>query len=245
MDEKKVADESRGAGVRERVQQLVDRYANFVDNLFAENFSKIGRFVGSRPGAAITLALLVLALTCVGYTNFYSESRGDKLWVPQNTRGQKDKDVYEGYFEGSRVQFALIEAKQQDAMLMKPLLQDAMTIYEQVHALSVEVDGEMESLSTICTKDYSNGDPCLVSSVLENWLYNSSLLNAESSDTSILNTINADNEEGDLKNVLGDMQVSNGDVSTAQAAMIYFFIEDNREVVNGEYVDEKAFSWYA
>lgn len=221
----------------------VDRYANFVDNLFADTFARIGMLVGTKPWRSISFSLFVLLLCCVGFINFYSENRNDKLWVPQDTQGQDDKKLYESFFQGSRMQFALLEAKDSDTMLDKSLLQDAMTIYEQIHALSVAVDGEVESLSTLCIKDYRNGDPCLVSSVLENWMYNSTILNAENNDTTVLTTINAANEEEDLKNVLGHMQTNNGDITSAQAAIIFFFIEDNKEVVNGEYVDPQAEDW--
>lgn len=232
-----------GGGIMKIINSSVDQYANYVDSMFADRFAKIGLFVGTRPWAAIALSLLILLISCLGFMNFYTENRNDKLWVPQNTQGQSDKKLYESFFQGSRVEYVLIEAKEQDVMLTKPLLQDAMTIYEQVHALSVVVDGETESLNTLCTKDYANGDPCLINSVLENWMYNSTALAAEASDTSILTTINADNEAEDLKNVLGDIQTSNGDITTAEAAMIFFFVEDNKVVVDGEYVDDKANDW--
>lgn len=224
--------------------QWVDKYANFVDSTFASCFKRIGYVIGSRPFASILLSLLVLLLTCVGFTNFYSESRGDKLWVPQNTQGQRDKKTYDSYFQGSRIEYALIEAKEKHAMLSKDLLSDVMMLYEQVHELGVVVDGETESLSSLCTKDYSNGDPCLITSVLENWSYNRSTLDAEANDTTVLITLNEGNDPDDLETTLGDIQTNgNEEVTAAQAAVIYFFIEDNKETVNGEYVDEKAFEW--
>jgi len=238
-----VEGQGRWEMVVKRLGHYVDTYANFVDALFADAFAKTGLFVGAKPLRSISFSLFILILCCMGFMNFYSENRNDKLWVPQDTQGQDDKKLYESFFQGSRMQFALLEAKESDTMLSKTLLQDAMTIYEQIHALSVIVDGEAESLSSLCIKDYRNGDPCLVNSVLDNWMYNSSALGSENNDTTILTTINAANEEEDLKNVLGHMQTSNGDITSAQAAMIFFFIEDNRKVVNGEYVDPQAEDW--
>ena len=231
-------------GIVRATNEYIDKYSNFVDTLFADVFGRIGLFVGTKPGTSILISLFILLLCCTGFMNFYSENRSDKLWVPQDTQGQDDKSLYESFFQGSRVQYALLESKNPDSILTKSILQDAMTIYEQVHALSVVVDGEEESLSTLCVKDYRNGDPCLVNSVLENWNYNSSILGAEINDTTVLTTINAANDEEDLKNVLGDIQTNSGDIIvSAEAAMIFFFIEDNKKVVNGDYVDQQAEDW--
>jgi hypothetical protein len=242
--EKVKSKEAQAVGMMKQLGIYINQYANFVDAMFADIFAKIGMFVGTRPWSSIGLSLVVLLLTCIGFMNFYSESRSDKLWVPQNTQGQADQDIFDSYFQGARVEYVLIEAKQADSMLTKDLLEDVMTIYEQVHALSVVVEGETETLSTLCMKDYSNGDPCLIQSVLENWSYNASILGSEVDDTSILTTLNAANEPADLKNVLGDIQTSSGDLTSAEAAIVFFFIEDNKETVNGEYVDEKADDWY-
>lgn len=119
-----------------------------------------------------------------------------------------------------------------------------MSLYKMIGELSVTVDGEQEDLYTLCTRDNSNGDPCLIISVLENWLYSADVLASEAGDASVLATLNEKNSADDLANTLGNIQTDDeGLIISASAAKITFFLEDNKEVVDGDYVDPSAEAW--
>jgi predicted RND superfamily exporter protein len=89
----------------------VHLYANFVDKTFAVVFSQWGRIVGYRPLLVTAGALMVTILCAMGFAEMEVESRGDKLWVPQNTRSNDDAKLYQSYFESSRVEFIIVEPK--------------------------------------------------------------------------------------------------------------------------------------
>ena len=129
-----------------------------------------------------------------------------------------------------------------------------MTIYQAVNNITINTDtsnnnstGSTKQLINLCLRDNSNGDPCLISSVLEDWLYAPALLNAEANDTSVLNTINSKNDVDYYERYIGGIQTlsssANSNISSADAVAIYYFLQDNRVVVDGEYVDEEAEAW--
>jgi predicted RND superfamily exporter protein len=129
-------------------------------------------------------------------------------------------------------------------MLTKSNLMEFMKLYEQIGELTATVNGDVQTLNSLCIRDNSNGDPCLIISVLENWQYSSAVLSAEADDESVLDTLNARNSEDDLLDTLGNMNIdSTGRIISASAAKIVYILQDNKEVVEGDYVDERGNAW--
>lgn len=222
----------------------VHLYANFVDKTFAVVFSQWGRIVGYRPLLVIAGALVVTILCAMGFAEMEVESRGDKLWVPQNTRSNDDAKLYQSYFESSRVEFIIVEPKDGNNMLTKSNLMEFMKLYEQIGELTATVNGDVQTLNSLCIRDNSNGDPCLIISVLENWQYSLAVLGAEADDESVLDTLNARNSKDDLLDTLGNMKTDlSGRIISASAAKIVYILQDNKEVVDGDYVDERGDAW--
>lgn len=94
-----------------REKNFVHAYADFVDKTFATVFSEWGRVVGSRPLLVAGIALVITILCAMGFANLEVENRGDKLWVPQNTRSNDDRKLYESFFESSRLEYIIVEPK--------------------------------------------------------------------------------------------------------------------------------------
>jgi len=236
-----------GSNTQKEHDNYIDKYANAIDELFSNTFAKYGETIGIRPVFVIVFSLIVTALLSIGFRDMVTENRGDKLWVPQDTRASDDRKLYESFFEPSRMEYIIVEPRDGQSMLTKSNLLEFMSLYETIANISVRVDGDEEDFYSLCVKDNSNGDPCLITSVLKNWQYSYATLSAEPDDDSVLSTINADNTVDDLKNQLGDIGTSTGEngtvITSAASAVIYFYIESNREVVNGDYVDAKAMAW--
>lgn len=53
-------------------------------------FSRLGRFVGEHPYRTLLAAIIVVVIGASGISVLENESRGDKLWLPTDTRAQTD-----------------------------------------------------------------------------------------------------------------------------------------------------------
>lgn len=49
-----------------------------------QGFEKLGQFIGTRPALTIFISLLIAIAGGSGFMEFEKESRGDRLWVPQD-----------------------------------------------------------------------------------------------------------------------------------------------------------------
>lgn len=65
---------------------FIYRISSAVDNSMRNAFFRLGLFVANRPLKVIAVSVIFLALTLIGlFLNFRTESRSEKLWVPQGT----------------------------------------------------------------------------------------------------------------------------------------------------------------
>ena len=73
--------------------------------------SRLGKTVGGSPWITIFVSLIVCAVCMVGFLRFEQESRGEKLWVPQDSKAMHDKEWVEETFpeQSSQVSFILEE----------------------------------------------------------------------------------------------------------------------------------------
>ena len=71
----------------------------------------MGKAVGGSPWITILIALIVCGACLTGLVNFTQESRGDKLWTPEDSTTQKHKLwVDENFPTEVRVSIALLVA---------------------------------------------------------------------------------------------------------------------------------------
>ena len=71
----------------------------------------LGKLVGGWPFVTILIAILVAALCGVGMIKFIQESRGEKLWNPQDSEALAHKDIVaQRYPVASRLTAALFES---------------------------------------------------------------------------------------------------------------------------------------
>ena len=84
-------------------------------------FSRLGKTVGGSPWITIFVSLIVCAACMVGFLRFEQESRGEKLWVPQDAKAQDDRKWVEEMFpeESSQVNFILEKPNVLTAEVMK------------------------------------------------------------------------------------------------------------------------------
>lgn len=210
-----------------RNQNAFGKAATAVDGFFAKYFYKIGFFVGSRPFSSIGISLLFILALCAGFSQVYSETRGDKLWIPQGTEAQDDQATFDKYFPRmSRMEDILLEAKS-NSILDKPALISAMTLFNDLEDIKVASD----NLATLCVSKPDNGHPCFITSILSSWNFNAATLSA---DPDPLATLNAQGKsEEDFKRMLGNPTFVNGKLTGAKAMSIKFFLKDTADPTKG------------
>jgi len=205
--------------------------ATSVDDFFARKYYRIGLFVGTRPCTSLLLSLIFM-LACVGgFSQFNSESRADKLWIPQGTRAQDDEAAFTKYFPpGSRFMNILVEAKT-GSILDKSVLLEAVKLHEQIE----EASFEGTSLRDICIPQPGSGHPCFISSVLGLWAYNSSTLQADMDPLATLNKAGMTSE--DLSRMLGSPSFADGGIAGAKSMSITYLMKLDRKLDGGSYTD--------
>lgn len=68
----------------------LQRFSHAVESRMKSFFSTLGRLVAKRPYLTLLLSLFVIILGTSGISVIEEESRGDKLWLPSDTRAQDD-----------------------------------------------------------------------------------------------------------------------------------------------------------
>ncbi|CAE8654753.1 unnamed protein product [Polarella glacialis] len=224
----------------QKTQNVFGKVANYIDSSFASRFYRIGLFVGTRPGASIGLSFLFVLVCCGGFSMTKTESRSEKLWIPQDTIAQDHQAMYDVHFPpASRIETALLEAKS-GSVLDKAFLTAAMEMHTKVEALtSIKYN---DTLRTLCIAKFGQGHPCLINSVLSFWSFSPALLAA---DANPLATINAGGKtQDDLNRMVGGATfAADGKLVSAKALSIMYFLMSNRVQSNGGYSDPRGAAW--
>jgi len=233
--------EDAGAMAEENSENIFGRIARRVDSFFNAKFLKIGSFIGRRPGVSIAMSLLLVVVCGAGFSQMKSESRGDKLWIPQGTRAQQDEAKYTVHFPPLvRVNDMLLEAKASDSggALTKEFLAAAIDLHVKIEALSFKGD----NLTTLCVMSPADGHPCLIQSILGAWRYSPSVLQADADPIATLNNQNMG--RADMERFLGGAKFdSNGRLTDAKALRVSYFVQSNREMTGGDYEDPRGEGW--
>mmetsp|Transcript_6719 Transcript_6719/g.14657 ORF Transcript_6719/g.14657 Transcript_6719/m.14657 type:complete len:1019 (-) Transcript_6719:132-3188(-) len=236
-----------------------------VEGSISNFFLKLGHFCSFRPKTTIGIALVISIICAGGMAKLNTENRPEKLWVPQNTQAEVEQDNYLSFFPpSSRFEQVIATAKEAGGdVLTKDSLIDAMKMHESIEtgiSKPTLEDGsedtssdETYTLTDLCTPaggscattDYTNPDPicfCLVVSVLKMWNYDLATLEA---DTNILGTLNDYGSREDLEGVLGAAQFdpTSGELVSAEAISISYFLEDRSSVEGGNTVDPVNEAW--
>eukprot|EP00927_Polykrikos_kofoidii_P043203 TRINITY_DN37265_c0_g1_i1.p1 TRINITY_DN37265_c0_g1~~TRINITY_DN37265_c0_g1_i1.p1 ORF type:complete len:923 (+),score=153.03 TRINITY_DN37265_c0_g1_i1:113-2881(+) len=221
-------------------QTIFGKVAATIDRFFSVKFARVGLTVGTRPFASLGLSGVVLILCVAGFSQFNSESRSDKLWIPQNTRAQQDAEDYTKHWRSdSRFESLLLEAKDgASTALDKKFLQDAMRLHEGIENLTFEG----ETLASLCVPRPSDGHRCFINSVLGAWAYDSANL---ANDTDPLATLNRQGmSSDDLLRLLGGATFDANDKLTgAKVLTISYILQLNRVLDGGGYTDKNGEGW--
>lgn len=218
----------------------VEKFGNTIEGFISTQFNKLGRLVGTYPRRTIIAAFLVTVICGAGFTQWKTENRADKLWVPQNTIAETETELYESYFSSiARFNTIIIEAKEEGGnVLTKERLLDAIKMHSKIESVSAEVEEDEDSpymLTDLCMQgrdtcvDPSLGGvcDCFVTGILKQWNYDVDTLTNDSDYMATLNSYGAGID--DLVSILGNPVVEDGKVVSADAFTISYFNIDRSE----------------
>ena len=60
----------------------IEKFGNTIEGFISAQFNKLGRMVGTYPRRTIIATILVTVICGAGFTQWKTENRADKLWVP-------------------------------------------------------------------------------------------------------------------------------------------------------------------
>jgi Patched family len=229
----------------------VESFGDLVESAIARAFFVVGLKVGRYPRWTIVLCFLLTVVMGTGFMFWETENRDTKLWVPQNTMAEDETESYKEHFPStSRFNQIIIRAKtnNNDNVLTKEVLMDAIAMHTQIETQEIEVDGVTMTLKDVCTKaggscvsKFDGACSCLINSILKQWNYNISTLET---DGDFMSTLSGYGTREDMEAALGKPQFgSNGTLISAEAFTLSYFLDARSEVINGNDVDEIGETW--
>jgi predicted RND superfamily exporter protein len=233
----------------------MENFSRKVGKGLERGFYNIGAVVGSKPKTTIAGAIFFIVLFGMGFSKFAKENRGDKLWIPAGTEAEKDKDHFDNTFnDWPRMAIYMIKNKDESNVLTKAALIETMEIYDDLTGMTSEAKGSKWSYSgsvngteAVCQM---RGPSCWVDSIFAAWSYNISKLKSESSDASVLTTLNAyyDNlGDEEMANYLGTSMTRDGSnkIATAEIVRVAMWVKNTNEydATEGDEIDPIADGW--
>lgn len=225
---------------------------NKIESGISGAFHRLGSNIAKRPKTTLALTM-TLAIACgVGVRTLTTENRPEKLWVPQDTKAELETIQYNGYFpRSSRINNVIVEsAKSGENILTKESLVSVMKLHQNIETKESENEGEKSTYTDLCTASggacstYSSAPicNCLVTSVLKQWNYDLETLENDDDFLTTLNGFGSTKDEyaGQLGNPTFD---DNGNLVSAEAINIIYFLKDRAVVENGRYEDPVNEAW--
>jgi len=119
---------------------------NFIIQSLEKLFKRWGHFVSRNPYPIIVTCLVLTALGGIGWINFRLEHKANKLWIPENSSFNLQKDWLDANFPTkNRLQMVLIKS---DNILTPESLQKMFQLHQSISSISVQ----NKTFQDICTR---------------------------------------------------------------------------------------------
>ncbi|XP_076042992.1 patched domain-containing protein 3-like [Oratosquilla oratoria] len=131
-------------GPTSSINSCLTSVSSSVIGFFEYVFYSYGVAIAKRPIVFILLSLVLCGACCIGLLNFKTESRGYKLWIPEDSDYIKIQEWQtEEFPSDSRVHLGLYEAEN---VLKKEVLLNMLDVHEKVANITVEGGKSWEDL---------------------------------------------------------------------------------------------------
>ncbi|XP_071954155.1 patched domain-containing protein 3-like [Antedon mediterranea] len=214
--------------------------SNAVISTFEKLFSRIGSFIGRYPSVCIVISIAVTIIFGTGLLLINEENRREKLWIPSESDNQNYFDYVSNNYKDPFYELLVFENKN---MLTPESLKAMLKIDEEVKAINVG-----KSWESICARF---GGDCYVSSILELWGFNRTVIESLTQE----DIIKKINNESDLislvtqrtlklSSLLGGVD-NETYITGAKASRVIYGLTDNKEFdeSEGRQVDRDAEDW--
>ncbi|TRY67572.1 hypothetical protein TCAL_07820 [Tigriopus californicus] len=115
---------------------ILQTTSNLIIGKLERFFFRWGIWVATNPALVIVSSLLVASLSAVGFLNFSSESRAEKLWIPSDSPYIANKAwLDQNYPQTRRQHFALFVSETN--ILTPEALMEMFRVHQKVHAIKV------------------------------------------------------------------------------------------------------------
>jgi predicted RND superfamily exporter protein len=132
-----------------------------IENSISRFFYVVGKRVGQYPVMTIIWSMVLCFVCGIGLSMFQSESRPQKLWVPQNTRSDEETAKFGYYFDtNDRIDTLLISLDNDDTNNNNDKSKNVLTKSTLIEAMKLQLS-IIQSTSEYDDVDYKLTDLCL------------------------------------------------------------------------------------
>lgn len=220
------------------------RLCSHINRFFETLFFKWSGFVFLNPWKVIIIGLLIALGLMAGFARFNTQAQSERLYFPQHSQSKDDLERAEKSFpaKARNDEFVITMADGASSILK----QKAFLLALKLHKRIINETG-IEKICIPMNPSKTDGTPCLFTTILHLFQYNSTLITDQTIEPTLLAAIQnkkilfpiGQTAESELKNILGDFtynQQSGSIKATALRAMYtYKFPETDAayELVTG------------
>lgn len=249
---------------------LLGRVTGAIDGALRSFFFRVGYLVAGRPLWFIIGSIVLTAGLTAGVLRLRTESRGNKLWIPQGTEALRDQARVEaefGQFVRS-VQMIATSSSGGGDLATGAGLQGLLALQRVTEGVQTTLDGEVITYDKLCHRqsDSVNNSICATTSVLGIFYNATAAVKRADGGVDFVATVAAGLDglsDAEIKQRLagngdvvpafdgGDVQRSvvlggtagEGSSFTAQAMYLGLLLRNEQVVKDGEEVDVRADAW--
>lgn len=249
---------------------VLGRVTGAIDGALRSLFFRIGYLVAGRPLWFIIGSLLLTAGLTAGVVRLRTESRGNKLWVPQGTRALRDQARVEAEF-GQFVRSVQVIATANGGggdLATGAGLRGLLALQRATDEVTADLNGEALTYDKLCFRqpDAANNSICATTSALGAFYNATDPVRRANDEVDFVATVSRSLDsltDAQIKERLagngdvipafdgGDVQRSvvlggtagEGSALTARALYLGLLLRNNQVVKDGEEVDVRADAW--
>eukprot|EP00210_Caulerpa_lentillifera_P000460 g443.t1 len=242
-----------------------------VDKGIGYAFRRWAYFVSKNPYLVIICATIFAAVWTVAFVTQLTFERDNKdLFTPKDAQSFDDMDYVNSLYpsQSERGRILTVKRSRTDSSnndcgshlllpneeVARKNIQEYFKFYQELEKVEIELDGKFYNLNDICVKPTSS-EHCLVTSVLDLWNYNATIIEAE--DFNPLDRINSGNlttrfglpfdsefylgkPKADATSCENDATLLSSGVEAFAMTIIYVYV---LEEVDGEEIDPESRGW--
>eukprot|EP00892_Ulva_mutabilis_P011135 jgi/Ulvmu1/8394/UM042_0101.1 len=104
-----------------------------INGTFEKIFDGLGRFIGRRPTVVIVISAIIFLGIASGVTRLENETRGEKLWIPDDNESQQNDEFVQDTFPSfSRFENVYIERKDGGNILTQAAFDRALQLHNSI-----------------------------------------------------------------------------------------------------------------